>query len=84
MTREQTMYFNALRSVSMTAFSERNFGRWQSKTVAPAIRDRARKVYALYAKGATEGERAAARNRLTAIADKAGITFDSLEKACAQ
>lgn len=63
------------------SFANRNFGKWQSKTIAPEVRDRATKVIALVNRGATDGERAAAQNRLDAIAAKAGVTAETLKAA---
>ena len=45
-------------------------------------RDRAKKVWGLYTKGATDGEKAAAKARLDDIASKCGMSFDEFVKAC--
>lgn len=45
-------------------------------------KDRVKKVWGLYTRGATDGEKAAAKARLDAIAAKLGMTLDELVKAC--
>lgn len=69
----------------MTTFAERNFGKWSHKATGLDAKqiDRARKVYALAVGGATEGERAAAMDRLTAIAAEARGGLDTLVRALA-
>jgi hypothetical protein len=69
----------------MTTFAERNFGKWSHKATGldPKQIDRARKVYALAIGGATEGEKAAAMDRLTAIAAEARGGLDTLVRALA-
>ena len=66
----------------MANFETRNFGKWASKTISvdAAIIDKARKVYALVLRGATDGEKSAALSRFTSIALTAGVSVENLEK----
>ncbi|BAF89571.1 hypothetical protein AZC_3573 [Azorhizobium caulinodans ORS 571] len=50
--------------------------------VDAATKARARKVWGLYTKGATEGEKAAAKARLDEMAAKSGLPFDAFVAAC--
>jgi hypothetical protein len=50
--------------------------------VDAATKARARKIYALATKGATEGERGAAMHKLVDIATKLGMTFEAFLEAC--
>jgi hypothetical protein len=65
------------------AFSERNFGKWQHKALGLDAKqiDRARKVHALAIAGATDGEKAAAMDRLTSIAANASGGLPNLLRA---
>lgn len=67
----------------MTDFAERNFGKWSHKATGLDAKqiDRARKVYALATRGATEGEKAAAMDRLASIATDVRGGVDMLIKA---
>lgn len=69
----------------MTTFAERNFGKWSHKATGLNTKqiERARKVYALAVGGATEGEKAAALDRLTAIAADARGGVKNLVRALA-
>lgn len=69
----------------MATFAERNFGKWSHKAIGLDTKqiDRARKVYALVVAGATEGEKAAAMDRLTSIATEARGGVDNLIRALA-
>ena len=51
-------------------------------TVDAATKTRARKVWALYTKGATDGEKAAAKSRLDEMAKKFNATFEEFVAAC--
>ena len=51
-------------------------------TVDPVTVTRARKVWALYTKGGTEGEKSAAKARLEEMATKFSMSFDDFVKAC--
>lgn len=64
------------------AFDPASFGKWAHKAlqIDTDTMERARKVAALYHRGATHGERDAARNRLQAIAARAGVDTDTLLK----
>ncbi|CUA90953.1 hypothetical protein Ga0061061_11712 [Chelatococcus sambhunathii] len=67
-------------------FSERDFGKRNDKAhgghVDPVTATRARKVWALYTKGATEGEKEAAKSRLEEMAAKCGMGFEAFVAAC--
>ncbi|WP_142850668.1 DUF2076 domain-containing protein [Telmatospirillum sp. J64-1] len=52
------------------------------RPVDAATKTRARKVYALYTKGATEGERNAAKTRLEDMARKHGMDLSTFLKSC--
>ncbi len=66
-------------------FAERNFGKWQHKALGLDAKqmDRARKVHALAIGGATDGEKAAAMDRLSAIAADANGGLENLMRALA-
>lgn len=53
-----------------------------SNPIDPATRSRAKKVYALYQRGGTDGEKAAAKSRLEEMAAKFSMDFDAFVKAC--
>jgi len=53
-----------------------------SFTVDAATKTRARKVWALYTKGATDGEKNAAKSRLEEMAKKFSATFEEFTAAC--
>ncbi|HWL80118.1 MAG TPA: hypothetical protein VNR89_04135 [Roseomonas sp.] len=53
-----------------------------AKPVDGATKNRARKVWGLYEKGATQGERDAAKARLEEMAQKFGMDFDAFVRAC--
>lgn len=65
------------------AWDPSRFGKWAHKAlqVEASTVERARKVLALQERGATDGEKAAAADRLAAIASKAGISVDLLTQA---
>lgn len=50
--------------------------------VPPADKAKARKIHGLYERGATEGERDAAKGRLEALATKNNMTFEAFMAAC--
>ena len=50
--------------------------------VDAATKARAKKVWGLYTQGGTEGEKAAAKARLAAMAEKTGMDFDAFVAAC--
>jgi hypothetical protein len=54
----------------------------QAPGVDAATKARARKIYALATKGATEGERGAAMHKLADIATKLGLTLEAFLEAC--
>jgi len=64
------------------AFDPSKFGKWAHKAIQmdAASIDRARKVHALYVRGATDGEKAAAFNRLGAIAEASNVKVEMLIK----
>jgi hypothetical protein len=65
-------------------FDPAKFGKWAHKAlqVDEVTMARARKVAALYRRGTTEGERAAAYNRLEAIATAAKTDVATLLRCC--
>lgn len=50
--------------------------------ISSATKLRAAKVWGLYTKGATDGEKAAAKSRLDEMAEKVGMTFEAFCTAC--
>ncbi|WP_336814196.1 hypothetical protein [Bosea sp. MMO-172] len=50
--------------------------------ISGATKLRAAKVWGLYTKGATDGEKAAAKSRLEEMAEKVGMAFDAFVAAC--
>ena len=50
--------------------------------VDAATKARAKKVWGLYKQGGTDGEKAAAKARLDAMAEKTGLDFDAFVAAC--
>lgn len=50
--------------------------------VDAATKARAKKVWGLYTRGGTEGEKSAAKSRLDEMAGKAGLDFDAFIAAC--
>lgn len=53
-----------------------------SAGVDAATKARAKKVWGLYTRGGTEGEKSAAKARLEEMAGKAGLSFDDFVAAC--
>ena len=53
-----------------------------SGTVDAATKARAKKVWGLYTRGGTDGEKAAAKSRIEEMAAKFSMDFDSFVKAC--
>lgn len=70
-------------AIEMTSFAERSFGKWQHKALGLDAKqiERARKVHALVVAGATDGEKAAAMDRLQSIAVNANGGIENLMKA---
>lgn len=64
------------------AFNPAAFGKWAHKAIQvdAGTMERARKVAALYHRGATQGERDAALARLQVIAARAGVDAEMLLK----
>lgn len=64
-----------------TADEIAKFGKWASKTIRPDVREKATKVLALAERGATDGERSAAKARLAVLATKANVSTETLIQA---
>lgn len=64
------------------SFDPSKFGKWSHKAIQmdKAVLERAKKVNALYVRGATDGEKSAAFNRLNSIAVASNVQIDMLLK----